>query len=187
MIKHAHNRREKLFGAGRPLPLDRNAKVRVMTVARAAMRRTAKGKAWGLITAKDLSVLEALLFTFHNAKSGLCFPSLERIAEAAGCARSTVAKAIKALEAAGLVTWVNRLVRRREHDAAGWRWRVYRTSNGYRFVDPLAGQASKSESRSGTENQDSSFDKATAEAELLAPLEVALAKLQTHIQRPVSA
>jgi hypothetical protein len=26
---------------------------------------------------------------FHNAKSGLCFPSYETIAEAAGCARST--------------------------------------------------------------------------------------------------
>jgi hypothetical protein len=43
--------------------------------------------------------LEALLWGFHNAKSGLCFPSYERIAEAAGCARSTVAEALKALEA----------------------------------------------------------------------------------------
>ena len=32
-------------------------------------------------------MLEALLWGFHNARSGLCFPSLERIAEAAGCAR----------------------------------------------------------------------------------------------------
>jgi hypothetical protein len=29
------------------------------------------------------------LWGFHNAKSGLCFPSYERIAEAAGSARST--------------------------------------------------------------------------------------------------
>jgi hypothetical protein len=38
--------------------------------------RTAKGKHYGEITAKALAVLEALLFGFHNSKSGLCFPSL---------------------------------------------------------------------------------------------------------------
>ncbi len=31
-----------------------------------------------------------------------------------GCARSTVTEALKALEAAGVLTWVNRLVRVRE-------------------------------------------------------------------------
>lgn len=46
-------------------------------------------------------MLEALLWAFHNAKSGVCFPSYERIAEAAGCARSTVAEALKALEDSG--------------------------------------------------------------------------------------
>jgi len=47
-----------------------------------------------------------LLWAFHNARSGLCFPSYEAIAEAAGCARSTVAEAIKALEDAGInLTW----------------------------------------------------------------------------------
>jgi hypothetical protein len=53
------------------------------------------------INAKALAVLEALLWAFHNAKSGVCFPSYERIAEAAGCARSTVAEALKALEDSG--------------------------------------------------------------------------------------
>jgi DNA-binding transcriptional MocR family regulator len=56
-------------------------------------------------------VLEALLWAFHNAKSGLCFPSYETIAEAAGCARSTVAEAIKALEDAGVLSWVQRIKR----------------------------------------------------------------------------
>jgi hypothetical protein len=50
------------------------------------------------LTAKALVVLEALLWAFHNARSGLCFPSYEKLAEAAHCARSTVAEAIKALE-----------------------------------------------------------------------------------------
>jgi hypothetical protein len=53
-------------------------------------QRTEKGKHYGLLTAKYLDVLEALLWSFHNARSGLCFPSLEKIAEKAKCSRSTV-------------------------------------------------------------------------------------------------
>ena len=108
---HLRRRREKVFGDGRPQPLDREAKVRIMTRARALKQRTEKGKHYGQLTAKCLDVLEALLWGFHNARSGLCFPSLERIAEKAKCARSTVAEAIKALEDAGLLSWVNRIVR----------------------------------------------------------------------------
>jgi len=78
--RHLRPRREKLFGDGRPRPLDRNAKARIMVFARALMRRTEKGKAYGPITAKALSVLEALLWSFHNAQSGLCFPSYATIA-----------------------------------------------------------------------------------------------------------
>jgi len=79
---HGHRRaskspREKLFGTGRPVPLDRNAKVRVMHWARCLSRRTEKGRAYGVVTAKALAVLEALLWAFHNAKSGWCFPSYE--------------------------------------------------------------------------------------------------------------
>ena len=91
-----------------------------------------------------------------------CFPSYERIAKAAKCARSTVALAVAALEAAGLLTWVNRLVkvRRRERDLFGhWcsEWRVLRTSNGYRLTDPLEREPSrqiwcKSENPTGPQN-----------------------------------
>ncbi len=160
---HLRPRREKLFGDGRPRPLDRNAKVRIMTFARALMRRTEKGKAYGAITAKALAVLEALLWGFHNARSGLCFPSYATIAERAGCARSTVAEALKALEEAGLLTWVNRIVRIRERceDLFGYhgsRVRVIRTSNGYRFNDPKGaaskGFSSKSDFPSGTSIQE---------------------------------
>ena len=170
---HLRPRREKVFGDGRPRPLDRNAKARVMTLARALMRRTEKGKAYGEITAKALAVLEALLWGFHNARSGLCFPSYEKIAERAGCARSTVAEAIKALEDAGLLTWVNRLKRVRERcrdlfGHSGSLVRVLRTSNGYRFNDPKGaaerGFSSKSDFPSGTPIQDPSLTKpATAD------------------------
>jgi Helix-turn-helix domain len=147
-------RREKVFGLGRPRALDRNAKARIMHLARCLMRRTEPGRAYGQITAKAIAVLEALLWDFHNACSGLCFPSYERIAEAAGCARSTVYEAIKALEAVRLLSWVNRLKRVREWapslpGVGATRTRVLRTSNAYRFDDP----ASKSEKPSGTPNQ----------------------------------
>ena len=67
--------REKMFGLGRPRALDRNAKIRIMHLARCLSRRTEPGKAYGVLTAKALAVLEALLWAFHNATSGLCFPS----------------------------------------------------------------------------------------------------------------
>jgi hypothetical protein len=160
-------RREKMFGFGRPRALDRNAKVRVMHWARCLARRTEKGKAYGQVTAKALAVLEALLWGFHNAKSGLCFPSYERIAEAAHCARSTVAEALKALEGAGVLTWVQRIKRVREPcpdllSDNGWRWRVLRTSNAYNFCEPGSRNSSKSDFQSGTPIQDFSSDKGSA-------------------------
>ena len=158
-----HERREKIFGLGRPRALDRNAKVRIMHWARCLARRTEKGRAYGQVTAKALAVLEALLWGFHNAKSGVCFPSYERIAEAAHCARSTVAEALKALEEAGILSWVHRIKRVREPcpdllGDNGWRWRVLRTSNSYAFKDPSPASdrpnSSKSEKPTGTPTQE---------------------------------
>ena len=135
-LKFKARRREKLFGNGRPRALDRNAKVRIINLARCLSRRTEKGKAYGQITAKAIAVLEALLWSFHNAKSGLCFPSYERIAEAADCARSTVAEAIKALEDAGILSWVNRLKRVFEasRDLFGHRIRKTRVIRNVRSI-----------------------------------------------------
>jgi hypothetical protein len=123
------------------------------------MRRTEKGRHYGVVTAKAVAVLEAIVWGFHNARSGVCYPSYERIAEAAHCARSTVYEAIVALEAAGLLTWVNRLKRVREAipglpGVGATRIRVLRTSNGYELRDPGApvvrSNSSKSEKPSGT-------------------------------------
>jgi hypothetical protein len=107
--------------------------------------------------------LGALLWGFHNAGTGRCFPSYERIAEQADCARSTVYEAIHALESAGILTWVNRIARIREwgpdlFGRAQNRWRVIRTSNAYTFVDPRPcgrpSDSSKSELPTGTEGQE---------------------------------
>jgi hypothetical protein len=158
------SRREKVFGPGRTVPLDGNQKVRVLVFAKAwTAAHKIPGQHKGPLTRAFLDVLSALLWGFHNSRSGMCFPSYERIAERAGCARSTVAEAIKALEWAGVLTWQNRIVRIRERCSdlfgrKGWRWRVIRTSNAYAFRDPQAVNSrpvpSKSENPTGTQNQD---------------------------------
>ena len=148
-----------MFGLGRPRALDRNAKVRIMHWARCLSRRTEKGRAYGVVTAKALAVLEALLWAFHNAKSGLCFPSAT-----SGSPRPPAAPArpsqgrFKALEDCGILSWVHRLKRVREPcpdllGDNGWRWRVLRTSNAYDFRDPGAPNSSKANFQSGTPNQ----------------------------------
>ena len=156
--------REKVFGAGRTVPLDRNAKARIAAYARAwSARHRQPGQHGGPITHAAQRVLGALLWRAHNSRDGRCFPSYERIAAAAGVARSTVAEAIKALEFAGVLSWQNRITRAlvRQRDLFGrWttRWTVIRTSNAYVFRDPqrqLAGvPAAKSENRTGTPDQD---------------------------------
>jgi hypothetical protein len=164
-------RREKLFGDGRPRPMSRELKNRLMRLARVLTRPTEPGKHYGRITAKQLRVFEALLWGFHNARTGLCFPSYEAIAEAAGCARSTVAEAIQALEAAGLLSWVHRLKRVSVRIAGriGWHVKVVRTSNGYQLADPPDVSASESEIKPGTEGQDSTSSAAKAAPIILDP------------------
>jgi len=179
-------RREKVFGHGRQVPLDRNAKARIMAYARAwTARHKRPGQHRGPITRAFLDVLQALLWGFHNSRSGCCFPGYEAIAAKAECARSTVAEALKVLEWAGVLTWQNRIARIqvREHDLFGrWasRWRVIRTSNAYVFRDPqpqLAGvPAAKSENQPGTRDQDISTSLVQAPIDPDSPLERALAQ-----------
>jgi hypothetical protein len=175
------HRREKVFGPGRQIPLDRNAKARITAYARTWDRQNRQpGQRGGAIGRAALDVLSALLWVFHNARSGCCFPSYERIAEKAGVARSTVAEAIKALEFAGVLTWQNRIVRIRERcrdlfGRDGWRWRVIRTSNAYVFRDPLSGGfSSKSDQRTGTPDQEVLEPVQAPEVDPNSPLERAL-------------
>jgi Helix-turn-helix domain len=138
-------RREKVFGAAAGVPLDRNAKARIMVYVRAYnARMKERGQHTGPVTRAFMDVLRALLYSFHNGGDGRCFPSYERIAATANCCRSTVYEAIRVLESAGVLTWVNRLTKIRvpERDLFGRiasRWQVIRTSNAYRFLDPQAG------------------------------------------------
>ena len=163
-VKGGRQGRPKMFGDGPRRPMDRNAKARLMIFARSlkAKRPGDARRHYGELTAKTVDVLEALLFEFHNARTGQCNPSYQRIAEKARCARSTAQAAMSALEQAGLLTWVNRIERRSApaaaHRGRGRIVRVFRTSNAYRFVDPLSGASghgSSTEFRSGTTNQES--------------------------------
>jgi Helix-turn-helix domain len=172
-------RREKVFGPGRAVPLDKNAKARITAYTRAWDRlHRQPGQRGGALGRATFDVLGALLWVFHNARTGCCFPSYERIAERAGCARSTVAEAIKALEFAGVLTWQNRITRIRERcrdlwGREGWRWRVIRTSNAYVLIDP----ASKSDQRTGTPHQEESKPVLALAIDPTSPLERALARL----------
>ena len=67
--------REKVFGPGRAVPLDRNAKARIQAYARAwSGRHRQPGQHKGPITRAFLEVLQALLWGFHNSRDGRCFP-----------------------------------------------------------------------------------------------------------------
>jgi hypothetical protein len=177
-------RREQVFGPGRAVPLDRNAKARILVYARAwGARHRRPGQHKGPITRAFLEVLEALLWGFHNARSGCCFPRYETIAARAECARSTVAEALKALEWAGVLTWQNRIthILVRERDLFG-RWasrrQVIRTSNAYVFRDPKPGLPCgfpcKSEDRLGTMTQEILSPVLAAPGDPNSPLERAL-------------
>jgi hypothetical protein len=184
-------RRQKVFGPGHAVPLDRNAKARIAAYARAwSARHRQDGQHKGPLTRAFLDVLGALLWQFHNARTGCCFPSYERIAAKAGCARSTVAEAIKVLEFAGVLTWQNRITRVRERcrdlwGREGWRWRVIRTSNAYAFRDPKAavsaGIPSKSENPVGTLNQEILDPVPARPIDPNSPLERALARFAAAV------
>jgi len=151
--------RPKKFGCEHGTALDRNEKNLVICKINWANTRLRSGRQHrGPITRTFLEVAKALLFGFHNSKSGRCFPSYEAIAEKAGCARSTVHKAIRALEDAGILTWIHRLAHWRD---ANHKRRVVRTSNAYffnlteRVAQLVPADNSKSENQIGTLNQDS--------------------------------
>ena len=157
--------REKVFGPARGIPLDRNAKARIIAFAKGYnARHKQPGQHCGPLTWAYQRVLVAMVWGFHNSRDGRCFPSYEAIAAKAGCCRDTVYEAIKALEAANILSWVNRFTKVREagRDLFGrvvTEWKVKRLSNAYVFRDPLpcapVKNTYKSENPTGTGNRDS--------------------------------
>ena len=149
---HAGQRRRCRGGSSFPTsadfrPLDRNDRARLLAYAEALDRRTRlPGQHGGIIKRTGLAVLRALVLRFQNAHSGRCDPSLEALAEAAGCSRSTVVEALQRLLSAGLVAWCRRMVRVRERGMVMLR----QISNAYIVTVPMpaaAGQGRGAESR----------------------------------------
>ncbi len=174
---HLRPRRAKLFTDGRQTPVDRNDRARMMALAESARRK-------GAITRAAVDIFRALLFKFANLADGRCFPSYERIAVEAGCVERTVGRCLPDLEAAGLVTWVNRIQRVRERVpglSGMWAsvWRVIRTSNAYDF--PLIAKQTpafvdKGQKSLGTSIQDT-FLPSPAQLDPDTPLGAALLRL----------
>jgi hypothetical protein len=136
------------------------------------------GQHHGPITPAFQRVLIAMLWKFHNSRTGYCFPSYETIAAAARCCRDTVYEAIRALEVADILTWVNRFDKIPTQCLGAFgraftRWQVIRTSNAYCFRDPLPCATEygsyKSENPPGTLNQEDSYTKGSMKIVVLDP------------------
>jgi DNA-binding transcriptional MocR family regulator len=114
---------------------------RILFLAEALDRRTrAKGQHGGLLKAKGLDVLRALLRGFYSYRDGTCFPSYEAIARAAGCCRATVAAKLRTLERLGIISTIRRkIVASFTSRAQRVRFDVpVQTSNSYTFNFALA-------------------------------------------------
>jgi hypothetical protein len=156
--------REKVFRRVLGSPLGPKAKKRIIrSVDLYNVKNRKPGQHHGPITPAFLRVLSAMLWKFHNSRTGYCFPSYETIAAAARCCRDTVYEAIRALEAADILTWVNRFDKIPTQCLGAFgraftRWQVIRTSNAYCFRDPLPCATEfdsyKSENPPGTLNQE---------------------------------
>lgn len=101
--------RNSRFGEPERRRLDRAHVWKIMACAEALERRTrGKGQHGGLLKAKGLDVLRALLRRFYSYTNGTCFPSYREIAETAGCCVETVRQKLRALEEVGIIETIRR-------------------------------------------------------------------------------
>ena len=190
-------RREKVFGDGKPRPMSRNVKLRIMALARVLMRPTESGKHYGEITAKHFAVLAGVAVGLPQRRvRALLSVAMRRSPRRPAVRARPSREAIKALEKAGLLTWVQRIKRVHERvinlfgeGVHGQRSRIFRTSNGYQFIEPPDVQSSKSENKSGTAGQES-FPSLATLVPALKPvdsgLEAALLRLGSAIRTGAS-
>ena len=164
--------------------LDRNARARLMVHAEALDRRTRlPGQHGGVLKRTGLAVLKTLLFGFANVATARCDPGYDALARAAGVARSTVAVALRRLEAAGLLERVRRQVG------------MTRFSNAYRFPTAEVARSSSETGKSGFRAQTTTTQKPNplsaravpaATAEPL-PMAVALARVPALLRADYGA
>jgi hypothetical protein len=177
-------RRDRVFGTGPRVPLDRNQKAKLSAFVEwlTKQRDRVTGR-WSLSRAAQ-AVAKALLWQFHNRKTGRCDPAYEAIAEAAAVARSTVYEALRDLEAAGVLTWTNRRVWRRVpvgDDLLGTgrtEKRTQLTSNAYAFTPrEKPTPPSKSDPRTRTTIQEPNLLESSGKTEIKGDLAESLGRL----------
>ena len=66
------------------------------------------GKQDGAVTRNGLKVLEAMVFSFLNFKTGRLDPGYKTIAKEACISRSSVTRGLRALKACGILNWLRR-------------------------------------------------------------------------------
>jgi hypothetical protein len=94
-------------------PIDRNQRARLIHLAERIERASkAKGRRSGFLGLTGLQVLRALVFGCLG-RDGRLDPSYAHLQRLTGFARATIAKALRALEALGLLCIIRRIVRRR--------------------------------------------------------------------------
>ena len=131
-------RRGSLFGDGPRRPL--SADERRAWLARADLERRA-----GRLTATHLLVASALLR--HLGVDGQCDPAHATLGHDVRCDPSTVLRALKALQAVGLIAWERRLVRRPWPAGGPGATRAEQTSNAYELLLPNRPVAPREERR----------------------------------------
>ena len=161
-----------LFGEGRRVPLDREARARFRFLLRAharAGRLPAKGEWIGAALLKRLGA------------DGRCDPSHATLAADAGCSDRTARRATCRLRDLGLLRWEQRLVR------AGWR--AEQTSNAYQLqmlpaaTHALAVGARSSGGQAGRETPRIGIPLCTASAAEVAAAHRALADRRRVIEQ----
>lgn len=128
------------------MPIDRNAKARLLVKAKALEARTRQsGRQNGSVSRIGLIVLTCLLYEFHG-RAGRCFPSYDTIMRKTGLCRQSVRNALFRLENCGLVRIMRRLERRvvSRMNAFTGEWQSFpttvQTSNAYAFdAGPVGG------------------------------------------------
>lgn len=131
-------RRGSLFGDGPRRPL--SADERRAWLARADGERRA-----GRLTATHLLVADALVR--HLGVDGQCDPAHATLGHDVRCDPSTVLRALKALQAVGLIAWERRLVRRAWPAGGPGATRAEQTSNAYELLLPGRPVAPREERR----------------------------------------
>lgn len=114
-------------------PLSGRQAARIFSEAKRFEGQTRRpGRQDGKIGRNGILVLQALLFDFLNRKSGRLDPSYEAIAKKANISRSSAAKGLAALKAAGIINWVRRCIER----FVDGRYSLEQETNAYAVLPP---------------------------------------------------